>query len=192
MLCGLPRKEAVPDNLSVTEKKAAGHENDFFLSGVKYSTFRDAIKKYGSNGNLNENHISEISGVIGAEPKDITTNKETETYLVFVIIFLLTIRYLNFAQTDKDYGYAAPNWVPSKLLTIGFLYCIKGDSKDHLTELWHIAQPDGTDKVAKKNVIDVVEGLFYIAVDQRIGKQYYNLNSYINYTLIQKLSTQEK
>ena len=54
MLCGTPRKDDIPENLSVAEKKLAAKDNEFFLSKVQFPVYREAVKKYGFSIQLND------------------------------------------------------------------------------------------------------------------------------------------
>lgn len=70
--------------------------------------------------------------------------------------------------TDTDFGFSEGVHDPHKLLLTGFMYCSFENEMTHMTNLWHLINPNFKQTVSLDVIKSTIEDLLYLSIDQRL------------------------
>lgn len=146
------------ESMTPAEKAVFNMEKNHPLSQIKFKKFRAAVKKYGHQGPLNENHIKAISD-------ELKNEKVTE--------FLLaksTTDKEHLILKEENFIFDKGTYDTYMLLMIGFLYCDYENQEQHVNDLWLLVNHELNLKVEKGKVEHAVSDLMHIAIDLRFSK----------------------
>ena len=118
------------------------------LNELRYSDFFVAIKRFGYQSDLNDEHLELIAPDILLDYKQMQKD-ELSAYRVF---------YLNPLMLTDLQRYSVKN-----LLRIGWLCCQHGSETEQLDELWVLINPQLDEIVAKSVVVDFMKLLVSFA-----------------------------
>ena len=139
--------------LSRSEEFIVATERKLGLAKVPFSVFRQAVKKYGYKGLLQESHLREIAREINLDFEQLHV-ANSEVARVYKSERLL------------DTG---GNYVVREFLHLGFLLCNHTSEKSQVKEAWNMMNPLLDDSISKDRLILFYEELAHIAVDMRLS-----------------------
>ena len=125
------------------------------LTTVKFHKFREAIKKYGNNQKLKEEHLRSISETINLDVDEMMKDKNALD---------------NFFYKDEGFTWKDGEYDPTRLMFVGFLFCHYEDAETHQGDMWLLLNPQNNDTVNKHEISSFFQNLFYISADQRASK----------------------
>ena len=73
-----------------------------------------------------------------------------------------------FLLCDTNFGFNEGVHDPHKLLLTGFMYCCFENEMTHMTNLWHLINPNFKQTVSLDVIKSTIEDLLYLAIDQRL------------------------
>ncbi len=116
------------------ERVVLRYEGRLKLQDVSYTSFENAVRKYGHRADLNEVHLKAISTTIKLNFTELKEHKESFYSLIY-----------NDTKAFHRYG----KYNVMNLLKLGFLNCKHTSQKDQENELWNIVNPELSEKIPK-------------------------------------------
>ena len=148
--------------MTPSEKAVYTTEEEHPLAQIKFTKFRAAVKKYGHQGPLKENHIKAIS-------EELKNEKVTQ--------FLLgksTTDKEHLILKEENFIFDKGTYDTYMLLMVGFLYCSYENQEQHVSDLWLLVNHELHAKVNKGKVEHAISDLMHIAIDLRLSKLQFN------------------
>ena len=137
---------AIP--LSELERSVLDRELQLGLHRVRFEEFERAIMRYGYTGRLTDQMLTEIKGDIHLQAEDLT-NRNAITHFYF----------------QDEHAFDHGNYLPHKILLLGFLLCKHKDTKKAGDALWGLVNPNFDEKIPKEKVKTLLADMCVYAID---------------------------